>query len=402
DGKVLIGGSFTTISGTARSGLARLNPNGSLDTSFNPGTGENAMIYSLALQSDGKVLLGGAFTSINGTTRNRVGRLNADGSLDMGFDVGTVVNSTGSIWGSATPLVRALAVQSDGKVLVGGTFTSINGTARRNIVRLNASGSVDTSFLVNGPSNTVYTIALQSDGKMLLGCISGRIVRLNANGSDDWSFYADTGTNDTFNAIALQSDGKVLVGGSFSSISGKARSYLDRLDNDAATQNLSTTNSSRIEWLRGGASPEVEQVTFELSTDSGATWSLLGTGTRISGGWERTGLNLHKGLLRATGRTSGGQYNGSSGLVQTTAGFSFSAPGVTTSTNSITGSSATLRGAVNPNGAATTAYFEYGLTNAYGSTAQVSLSPVDGTTAQSVSVFLTGLQPATAYHYRLV
>jgi uncharacterized delta-60 repeat protein len=86
---VLLGGSFTTIAGVSRNRIARLNSDGSLDTTFESSSGPNLQVNTLALQSDGKVLVGGQFTSINGVSRNRIARLNSDGSLDTGFDPGT-------------------------------------------------------------------------------------------------------------------------------------------------------------------------------------------------------------------------------------------------------------------------------------------------------------------------
>src|SRR5439155_11936412 len=127
DGKVLVGGSFYSINGTNRPGIARLNANGSLDNSFNPGTGANG-VSSVALQPDGKVLIGGGFTTVNGANRSGIARLNANGSLDGSFNPGTGVNGT----------VYSVALQPDGKVLIGGEFTSINGTNRNRIARLNA------------------------------------------------------------------------------------------------------------------------------------------------------------------------------------------------------------------------------------------------------------------------
>ena len=138
---------FTTLGGggtgtTTRNHIGRLNADGSLDTSFDPGA--NGAVYALAVQADGKILVGGYFTTLGGggtgtTTRNYIGRLNADGSLDTSFDPG------------ANGAVYALAVQADGKILVGGDFTTLGGggtgtTTRNHIGRLNADGSLDTSF----------------------------------------------------------------------------------------------------------------------------------------------------------------------------------------------------------------------------------------------------------------
>ncbi len=75
DGKILFGGSFTAYNGTTANRLIRLNPNGSVDTTFNTGTGFNSTIYTTSIQSDGKIIVGGQFTSYNGTTANRIVRL---------------------------------------------------------------------------------------------------------------------------------------------------------------------------------------------------------------------------------------------------------------------------------------------------------------------------------------
>ena len=118
-----LGGAFNiTINGTNRYGLARLNSDGSLDNTFNPDVGG----YPIALQPDGKVLIGGSFTTVNGTNRNRIARLNADGGLDTSFNPGT----------GADGLVRSIALQSDGNVLIGGDFTTVNGEVRPRIARL--------------------------------------------------------------------------------------------------------------------------------------------------------------------------------------------------------------------------------------------------------------------------
>ncbi|HEY0737772.1 MAG TPA: delta-60 repeat domain-containing protein [Herpetosiphonaceae bacterium] len=231
DGKVLLGGAFTSVGGTARNRIARLNADGSLDISFNPGTGANSTVWVLALQPDGKVLLGGDFWAVNGTARNGVARLNADGSLDTSFNPNPSVNS----------FVNALALQPDGKVLVGGMFTSVGGTARTNIARLNADGSLDTSFDPGtGVDSFVHALALQPDGKVLLGgaftSVGGmarsRIARLNADGSLDISF--NPGANSTVRTLGVQPDGKVLLGGDFTSVGGTARSRIARLNADGS------------------------------------------------------------------------------------------------------------------------------------------------------------------------
>ena len=117
DGKIVIGGTFPNYTG-ANTRIARLNTDGSLDASFNPGSGANNVVVTSALQSDGKIIIGGNFTSYNGTGINRIARLHADGSLDTSFDPGIGMDGYGYIF--------SVAVQADGKILVGGIFNIFN------------------------------------------------------------------------------------------------------------------------------------------------------------------------------------------------------------------------------------------------------------------------------------
>ncbi|MGI8966063.1 MAG: delta-60 repeat domain-containing protein, partial [Limisphaerales bacterium] len=144
DGKVIIGGQFTMVKGLQRTNLARLNADGSGDATFNPIRPYNA-VDALALQSDGKVLVGGNFwleCDADGycSSPTVVVRLNTNGSLDNSFNpvIATYYNDY--------PQYRSLVVQSDGKVLIAGDFYAVNGTNRNGIARLNTNGSVDNSF----------------------------------------------------------------------------------------------------------------------------------------------------------------------------------------------------------------------------------------------------------------
>ena len=169
--------------------LGRLQPDGTLDPSFNPGA-TNAVL-AIALESTGKILVGGSFTGLGGgtgmTTRNKIGRLYQDGGLDQTVDLGITGGE-----------VRAVALQADGKVLIGGTFTTVLGQPRTNLARINADGSLDT------------TLVADTDG--LVG------------------------------AIVVQPDGAIVVGGSFSHIGGQARNHIARLD---ATGTVDSFDPSR-------------------------------------------------------------------------------------------------------------------------------------------------------------
>ena len=237
DGKIIIGGWFTSFNGTSRSGMARLNADGSLDETFNPGIGVNNTVWTTAVQADGKIIIGGFFTYYNGTPLNHIARLNADGSLDATFNPGTGASST----------VYTTALQADGKIIIGGAFTSYNGTNRNRIARLNTDGSLDATFnpgrgarkrrafLLKG---YVQTTTIQADGKIIIGgefnsyngSYRNRIARLNADGSLDETFNPGTGVNNTVRTTALQADGKIIIGGYFTSYNGTTINRIARLN----------------------------------------------------------------------------------------------------------------------------------------------------------------------------
>jgi uncharacterized delta-60 repeat protein len=216
DGKLLVAGNFTKYNDVVVNRLVRLNPSGNIDTSFNVGTGFSSMVYSIAFQNDGKIIVAGNFSKYKGVTVNKVIRLLPNGNLDTSFSIGTNPDGTPNL----------LVLQPDGKVLVGGDFTTFNGITSNKLTRLNSNGSVDTSFSVGtGFVGTVYTITLQNDEKILIGgsftSYNGqsnkRIIRLNSNGSQDSSFNSGTGfSGGTVRSIVVQSNGRILVGGSFS------------------------------------------------------------------------------------------------------------------------------------------------------------------------------------------
>ncbi len=229
DGKILIGGSFTSYNGTTQNRIARLNADGSFDPTFTGGA--NSQVYTIALQPDGKILIGGGFFNYNLTSRNSIARLNADGSLDLTFNPGTGANSD----------VQTIALQTDGKILIGGSFTSYNGTTRNYIARLNADGTLDLTFNPGtGANDFVQTIALQPDGKILMGggftsyngTTQNYITRLNVDGTIDLTFNLGTGANSAVLDIALQPDGNILIGGGFTAYNGIGRNRVARIMGD--------------------------------------------------------------------------------------------------------------------------------------------------------------------------
>jgi len=224
----VIGGVFANVSGTSRSRIARLNTDGSLDMGFNPGSGANAQVSAISLQTDGNLVIGGTFQTYNGATRNRIARILSDGLLD-----GTFTSNPG-----ANNEVTTIALQSDGKLIIGGAFTFFGGSARNRVARLNTNGSLDSGFNPGtGANAVVHDVASTTDGKVLLagsfvtvnGASNIRIARLNADGSVDAGFDAGTSADVNINTIALQADGRILIGGQFSQYDGTGRNRVARL-----------------------------------------------------------------------------------------------------------------------------------------------------------------------------
>jgi uncharacterized delta-60 repeat protein len=272
DNKILIGGEFTGYSLTPRNHITRLNSDGSLDGSFDPGDGvsmsdsSTPSISALAVQSDGKVLLGGHFDTYDGTTpQNNIARLNTNGSLDTTFVTGVT-----RMAGSAS--VNAIAVQSStGKVLVGGDYDSYNGAPVNNLVRLETTGTLDPTFSAStdGP---VYAILVQFDQKILIGGsfshVNGAsrsgIARLNSNGTLDTGFApAGIPFGQAITAMAFQSivstDDKILIAGNFSQYNGTSRNMIARLKGSDGSLDTTFDPGTGVE----GTSPYLTSVVVQ-------------------------------------------------------------------------------------------------------------------------------------------
>jgi len=233
DGKILVGGYFTNYNNAdCPNNIVRLNPDGTLDTSFNAGgSGTNISLYgyivkAIALQSDGKILVGGNFTQYNDSDcPDKLIRLNEDGTLDTSFNAG----GTGFDPGANYIKVMRIALQSDGKIIVGGDIKNYNGVnCPDGLVRLNSDGTLDTAFNTGGAGfdvtggQMVRAIKVMDDDKILVGgdfttynsVSNKRFVRLDADGTIDVSF--NNGKPDyKVGAIALQSNGRMILGGDF-------------------------------------------------------------------------------------------------------------------------------------------------------------------------------------------
>lgn len=348
DGKILVGGSFTNIGGKPRNRIARLDAiNGEAD-SFNPDA--NDSVASIAVQADGRILAGGSFTSIGGQPRNRIARLDDTTGAADSFNP------------DSSNVVHMIVVQADGKILTGAYFSgsnSIGGQQRNRIARLDAATGAADSFNPN-PSSFVDSIALQADGKILVGgAFSGPT---SIGGQPRYCiarFDATTGLVDSYSpvfygpvySIGVQPDGMVLAGGYFQFIGGQTRKYFARLSNDTGSlQNLAVSQNT-ITWTRGGSSPQLTRATFEYSTNN-VNYTPLGNGTPAGSNWTLTGLNLSTGqnlYIRARGFYRGGYLTGSESITESVRNVFLGPSPRINSIARLTGGSVELRGIGTPN-----------------------------------------------------
>ena len=360
DGKFLVAGRFDNVNGFNRVGLVRFDAGGNVDPSFNANlTGE--WIQALSLQEDGKILMAGGFTNAT------VMRLNEDGSPDLTFSA--TINGIANI----------LARLSNGKILVIGSFDTVNGVSRRDVARLNPDGSLDVtfSFVSSTGYYTFDSFAEQTDGKLVIAdranVTAGQLRRINLDGSYDPTFMPDFGSPADFGGISIQTDGKIVVGGYFAEVNGRPRSGLVRLLTDGSTDPkfggfcaqvdalvplsdgeiiinggiVAGTNhpglarlmndpavmfpeipdAATVRLVTGGAAPELRYVIFDVLASGGTDWVRLGQGTRAAGGWSLTGLNLPSvGIVRW--RSTPSAHSGSSSAMEGYINFGTAIPNI--------------------------------------------------------------------------
>jgi uncharacterized delta-60 repeat protein len=159
DGSLFLGGAFEVVNGEPRARVAKLTSGGLVDTSFGTGAIVDGTVFSLAIQADGKLVAVGDFRPVGYANRTRLARLNPDGTLDGSFNVGAGANAT----------VYALGLQANGQAIVAGDFTSINGTNRNRFARLHLDGSLDSTFDPGrGANNTVFSLVVLADDNVMI------------------------------------------------------------------------------------------------------------------------------------------------------------------------------------------------------------------------------------------
>ena len=274
DGKFVIAGLFTSFNGrTIKQNLIRINADGTEDTAFtdnavvSAGTNRfDLAINSVEIQSDGKILLGGSFTNYNATGKNRLIRLNSDGTEDTAFSANAVVSGTTPKFSGA---VNKVVVQADGKILVVGNFLNYSATTGKHyLIRLNSDGTEDTAFsanaVVNGVTNrfnsSLNTVYVQGDGKILVGggftnWSSGTgksyLIRFNSNGTEDTTFTTNavlTGVTAKFNSnilsITTNGSGNVYVAGDFTNYNAQTgKNRILKFDSSGIEDTTFSTNT---------------------------------------------------------------------------------------------------------------------------------------------------------------
>ena len=236
DGQILAGGHFDHFSGQPAVGIVRLDgTSGQIDPTFSIKLESRGHLDQTVAQPDGKLLVFGDFNSANDQPNNDLVRLLADGSIDSSFSIGTGVDG---FWDLNGGFVRSVALQQDRKIVVGGFFSSFDRVSANSLVRLNENGSVDPSFKKFGLEKYyVNAVAVQKDGKILVGGTAyygeeGEfVIRLLPDGSRDPDFATAIGRG-FVGQILVQEDGKILVGGGFNNYNNASANHIVRLNTD--------------------------------------------------------------------------------------------------------------------------------------------------------------------------
>ena len=203
----------------------------SLSSAFGSGEGVNGEVLAAAIQADGKIVIGGRFSAVNGIARNNIARLNDDGTLDRTFADLLAHGVNGQ--------VNALAIQPQGGIIVGGSFTQAGQVGSLNLARYDADGNADKTFggantTEPGANGNVYALAVQADGKIVVGgnfnAIFGQprrgIARLNADGTLDSPVTTENALSGSVRAVASGSDSSFVAGGEFTLSSQNSRNLL--------------------------------------------------------------------------------------------------------------------------------------------------------------------------------
>ena len=231
DGRVVLGGRFQTSHGLPRRNIAIVGADGKVDTTFNPGSGFDGSVRSLAILKDGRIFVGGDFSTYNGTPAPGVALLKPNGSRDT-LLAAPDVNQ-----------IRWVAVDSK-SLYIGGFFNNVGGVPCRNVARYKMDGKLDTNFNTSTGANGIVNCGgVQPDGSVIIvgnfttynGVARNRVARILPTGQLDATFDPLGGANKEVFALKMVEDGRVVITGSFDSFAGKTTNGTMRLLPDGKT-----------------------------------------------------------------------------------------------------------------------------------------------------------------------
>lgn len=285
--RLILGGNFSTYSGSTVNYIVRLNTNGTIDNTFKTGTGFNGTTYGIVLQSDGKIIVTGGFTTYSGSSTNRIVRLNTDGTLDTTYKAGQTFNPT---FGSQYPAV-GLGIQSDNKVIAYGDFTQYSGSTRNRITRINTDGTLDTTFNPGSGFDRIDPVSVNHDGR-------------------------------AERKIQIDSAGKIYVADAFTSYSGSKVNGLIKLNSDGT---IDTTFDYTGSVVSGIGYNSWDTSTSQNRTGAVSTVSITGSSVAIGGYFRTWKEPVAYGIVRLD--LSGSSYTGTN--LHTFGGFQYQSYSVT-------------------------------------------------------------------------
>ncbi|MEZ5300284.1 MAG: SdrD B-like domain-containing protein [Verrucomicrobiales bacterium] len=245
-GRIVIGGKFARSHGMPRNNIARLMADGKLDQSFDPGSGTNGEVYSVAVLGDGRVAVGGAFTTYDGIGSRGIAVTDIDGGW------------IGPFAQPSEGYVRGVADAGDGGVLIAGTFSNVGGQARRGIAKLLSDGSLDASFPNGGGvDGAVYAVAVQDDGKIVIGGAFGNVhgtarrnvARLTPTAASTHRSPGNGASGPVY-SVRLEEGGTIVVAGEFDACAGRPAKGVMRLLDDGAPDPTFGESTLTVEEMR--------------------------------------------------------------------------------------------------------------------------------------------------------
>ena len=252
DNKIILGGDFTTFDGTPINGLVRLNEDGTIDNSFNTGSGFNGLVRSIHFSPLGQIYVGGDFTEYNGITSNKIVCLNQNGTIDQNFDSGTGFD--GSVY-----VIKTLG----NRIVMGGSFENYDGSPAIGMIIIEANGNVYngfTSSIDDYPNTRVSNMIIQPDNKILFGGTfyitspQNAFARCHPDGSLDNTFSLFNMPTNSLKFSCLKSSGQILIGGQFNSVQNHVANDLCQVGNDVlgfSSLNLTFESIENIDCVNG-------------------------------------------------------------------------------------------------------------------------------------------------------